>query len=161
MSYVSVPYIRGQFQTGVIINATEKTLGVSVPYIRGQFQTPSQDAVKNTNWMSFRPLYTGLVSNKQWFQKVYIQTLCFRPLYTGLVSNYLKVTCLNLKKVKSFRPLYTGLVSNPSLIKQCIDLLRVSVPYIRGQFQTERIMQSAKKDDKVSVPYIRGQFQTI
>ena len=82
----------------------------------------------------FRPLYTGLVSNKivsvtfstktllfpspiygASFKLYYpeitkINHKSFRPLYTGLVSNSVEFTIED--QDLGFRPLYTGLVSN-------------------------------------------------
>ena len=43
----------------------------------------------------------------------YMRENSFRPLYTGLVSNYEKLIQGRLWHYVCFRPLYTGLVSNP------------------------------------------------
>ena len=80
---VSVPYIRGQFQTRLASMSQEKKDLVSVPYIRGQFQTMIRNSWKHQMILKrFRPLYTGLVSNwKLKFQEFESIQLFPSPIY--------------------------------------------------------------------------------
>ena len=78
---------------------------------------------------SFRPLYTGLVSNMK-NNDVLFETKSKFPSPIYGASFKLKIA-MNTMKVISFRPLYTGLVSNKGRNNYVCTLV-VSVPYIRG-----------------------------